>query len=51
MIQFANECGFCLGVDSDPTKIAYMRNNAKVYGLEENENFQLIQGDFLNLHN
>ena len=36
MIYFAKECGYCLGVDSDPAKIAFMRNNAKVYGLIEN---------------
>jgi tRNA/tmRNA/rRNA uracil-C5-methylase (TrmA/RlmC/RlmD family) len=42
LIQFAIECGFCLGVDCDPTKVAFMRNNAKVYGLTEGKEFQLI---------
>jgi tRNA G10 N-methylase Trm11 len=42
LIQFAIECGFCLGVDLDPSKVAFMRNNAKVYGLTEGEDFQLI---------
>jgi tRNA G10 N-methylase Trm11 len=42
LIQFAIKCGFCLGVDLDPSKVAFMRNNAKVYGLTEGEDFQLI---------
>jgi trimethylguanosine synthase len=49
MIQFAIECGFCLGVDCDPAKVAFMRNNAKVYGLSEGRDFQLLQADFLSL--
>ena len=49
MIQFASECGFCLGVDSDPKKVAFMRNNAQVYGLSEQKQFQLILSDFLEL--
>ena len=42
LIQFAIECGFCLGVDSDSTKIAFMRNNARLYDLVEERDFQLI---------
>ena len=42
LLQFALECGFCLGVDSDPAKIAFTRNNAKLYDLAENSDFQLI---------
>ena len=38
LIQFAKR-GFCVGVDNDPVKVNYMRNNAKIYGLKEHKDF------------
>ena len=48
LIQFAKR-GFCVGVDNDPIKVNYMKNNAKIYGLEEYQDFQVLERDFLRL--
>lgn len=40
LIQFAKECGYCVGVDMDPTKVDYTRHNASnVYNLHEGNDF------------
>ena len=36
LIQFGLKCGFCVGVDNDKVKIKCMKNNAKIYDLQEN---------------
>lgn len=43
-IQFAKKCGRVIAVDIDPDKIEMARNNARIYGVEENIEF--ICGDF-----
>ena len=48
LIQFAKK-GYCVGVDNDPVKVEYTRNNAKVYGLSELKDFQVVERDFLHL--
>lgn len=48
MIQFAKR-GFCVGIDNDPVKVSYQKNNAMVYGLEEHKDFQVLERDFLRL--
>ena len=48
VIQFGLS-GFCVGVDLDPSKVQYIRNNAKIYGLRENVDFQVLQRDFLKM--
>ena len=48
-IQFALACGFCVGVDNDKVKVECMKQNARVYDLEENRQFQIIERDFLRL--
>ena len=48
MIQFAKK-GYCVGVDNDPIKVEYTRNNALVYGLAELKDFQIVERDFLHL--
>lgn len=49
VIQFGTYCGFCVGVDNDKVKIQCMKQNAKVYDLEENRQFQIVERDFLRL--
>ena len=48
MIQFA-KIGYCVGIDNDPDKIACMRNNASIYDLVGNTDYQVLHRDFLRL--
>lgn len=48
-IQFAQTCGYCVGVDIESQKCQFTTNNAKVYGLTEFEDFKVMEFDFLKL--
>lgn len=48
VIQFGLN-GYCVGVEIEPLKVHYIRKNAKVYGLRENVDFQVLQRDFLKM--
>ena len=48
VIQFGRK-GFSVGVEIDPVKTQFIKNNAKVYGLREHADFQVIERDFLQL--